>query len=189
MNRKFVALALLAAAGWASAQTLQDIKLEPTSAKVGDEVTLTANFDVSGGLNCNVRVEFGDGAQQNVAVNQAKDAVTVLTHRYDKAGEFTVTVKPVSKMPLFKCLGNTRTATVTVAAAATAAPPAKTAAAATAPQCPAGWKLDTKSVNKKTGAFTCHAKAGTAIPDGRLACPGKLGYFENSKKGQLGCRP
>jgi hypothetical protein len=67
---------------------------------------------------------------------------------------------------------------------ATAAP-----AAAAAPACPEGWKLDKKSVSKKTGAFTCTAKAGTAAPAGKLACAGTLGYFENTKKGQLGCRP
>jgi hypothetical protein len=187
MNRKFIALAWLAAAGWASAQTLQGIKVEPASARVGDEVTLTANFDVSGGLNCNVRIEFGDGAQQNVAINQLKDATTVLRHRYDKAGNYTASVKPVTRLPLFKCLGDIKTASVVVAAAADK--PVAPTAAAEAPQCPAGWKLDARSVNKKTGAFTCSAKAGTTAPSGKLACPGDLGYFENVKKGQLGCRP
>jgi hypothetical protein len=43
-------------------------------------------------------------------------------------------------------------------------------------------------VNKKTQAFTCTAKAGTKIPEPKLACPGDLTYFDNSKKGQLGCR-
>ena len=32
------------------------------------------------------------------------------------------------------------------------------------------------------------AKAGTATPDKKPACPGDLTYFENSKKGQMGCR-
>ena len=58
----------------------------------------------------------------------------------------------------------------------------------TMPQCPPGWALDAKSMVKKSGAFTCRAKAGTAAPEGKLACPGELGYFENRKKGQLGCR-
>ena len=36
---------------------------------------------------------------------------------------------------------------------------------------------------------TCTAKAGTAAPASHAACPGSLSYFENSKKGQLGCKP
>ena len=50
-------------------------------------------------------------------------------------------------------------------------------------------ELDKKSVNKKTGAYTCTAKAGTAAPASHAACPGSLSYFENSKKGHLGCKP
>jgi hypothetical protein len=48
--------------------------------------------------------------------------------------------------------------------------------------------LAAKSVNKKTGAFNCSAKPGTALPDKKLTCPGDTGYFENAKKGSLGCR-
>ena len=190
MKSFFAALLLSTTALLVSAQTLQGITLEPANARVGDEVTLTARFDVSNGLNCNVRVEYGDGAQQNVAINQVKDATMVLRHRYSKPGSYTVAVLPVTKMPLFKCLGADQQAGVTVLAAAapTTTAQAKPAMPA-APACPAGWKLDTQSVVKKTGAFTCRAKVGTAAPEGKLVCPGDLGYFENSKKGQLGCRP
>ena len=62
-------------------------------------------------------------------------------------------------------------------------------AVASGPKCPEGWKLAARSVNKKSGAFACSAKAGTAAPAQRLECPGSLTYFENTKKGQLGCRP
>ena len=61
--------------------------------------------------------------------------------------------------------------------------------AAAGPACPEGWKLNAKSVVRKTGAYTCTAKAGTAVPDKKPACPGELTYFENGKKGLLGCRP
>lgn len=193
MKSFLVALALSATVLSAPAQTLQGIQLEPAGAKVGDEVTLTARFDVSNGLNCNVRIEYGDGAQQNVAINQEKDATMVLKHRYDKPGNYTVSVRPVTKMPVLKCMGaelkaNVAVAAVAAAAPAPAAPKAAAAPAAAAPQCPSGWTLDAKSVVKKSGAFTCRAKAGTAAPEGKLACPGDLGYFENTKKGQLGCR-
>lgn len=33
------------------------------------------------------------------------------------------------------------------------------------------------------------AKAGTAVPEKKVSCPGDLTYFENGKKGQLGCKP
>ena len=69
------------------------------------------------------------------------------------------------------------------------APAPAGAAAAAAPSCPEGWKLNAKSVNKKSGAYTCTAKAGTAAPASHAACPGSLSYFENSKKGQLGSKP
>lgn len=189
MKSLLVALALSATALSASAQTLQGIQVEPANAKPGDEVTLTARFDVSSGQNCNVRIEYGDGAQQNVAVNQEKDATMVFKHRYDKPGNYTVSVRPVTKLPVLKCLGAEQKASVAVAAAAAPAgmkrmvvPPE------TRPQCPPGWTLDARSVAKKSGAFTCRAQAGTAAPEGKLACPGALGYFENAKKGQLGCR-
>jgi hypothetical protein len=87
-------------------------------------------------------------------------------------------------MPMLKCVGKNQVAMLKVeAAAATAAPAAK------AHTCPDGWKLDAKSVSKKTGGFTCTAKAGTALPSAKLDCAAPLGYFENKSKGQLGCRP
>lgn len=82
-------------------------------------------------------------------------------------------------------------ASAAVASAAVAAKPAAsaaTAAAAASSACPAGWTLNAKSVNKKTKAFTCTAKAGTAAPDKKLNCEGDTGYFENTKKGIIGCR-
>jgi PKD domain len=178
----FAALAFAALP--AAAQTLQSVKAEPASAKPGEPVTITAAFDISNGLNCNVRFHFGDGASQDQKVNQEKDANLSVQHSYAKPGSYTVKVQPRIAMPAFKCLGKDQTAVVTVAAPAAA--PA--AAGPAAPSCPAGWALQAKSVNKKTGAYTCAAKAGTAAPAARPACPGSLTYFENTKKGQLGCR-
>ena len=74
-----------------------------------------------------------------------------------------------------------------VATASVAAPSA--AAAAPKPTlCPDGWTLVKPGQNAKTKAFSCSAKAGAKIPEPRLNCPGDLTYFENIKKGQLGCR-
>jgi hypothetical protein len=184
--RRLIACAIVFAAAPLAAQTLQSVKVEPATAEPGKPVTITAAFDISNGLNCNVRINFGDGASQDQKINQEKDANLAVLHTYAKAGTYTVKVEPKTKLPALKCLGKNQEAVVKVVAPA---PAATAAAAAAAPGCPEGWKLDKKSVNKKTGAYTCTAKAGTAAPASHAACPGSLSYFENTKKGQLGCKP
>jgi hypothetical protein len=115
---------------------------------------------------------------------------------YDKPGTYTLSMggRHVESHP--NCGGGDKFATVTVtegakpaAPVAAAAVPTKPAAAAPAVgACAAPWKLSGK-VNAKTGAYTCVAKAKTALPDPKPMCPGDLTYFENAKKGQFGCRP
>jgi len=88
-----------------------------------------------------------------------------------------------------KCLGEDQHATLEVVAKPEAPKPVAAAKpAAPASVCPTGWALTKAGVAKKTGAFTCTAKAGTAIPEPKVTCPGDLTYFDNAKKGQLGCR-
>ena len=100
-------------------------------------------------------------------------------------------IEPKRVTSHLKCSGKNLTAAYKVVAAPVAAAPAGTASAAVkaGPTCPEGWKLDAKSVNKKTGAYGCTAKAGTALPEKKPVCPGDLTYSENSKKGMLGCKP
>ena len=180
--RLLTAAAIVIASAPLAAQTLQSVKVDPATAEPGKPVTITAAFDISNGLNCNVRINFGDGASQDQKVNQEKDANLSVQHSYAKAGSYTVKVEPKTKLPALKCLGKNQEAVVKVVAPAPAG-------AAAAPSCPEGWKLSAKSVNKKSGAYTCTAKAGTAAPASHAACPGSLSYFENIKKGQLGCKP
>ncbi len=185
-------LALSGLALAAQAQTLTAAKISPAEIKPGEVATLTADFEATGALNCNVRINFGDGQSQNYKINQAKDVPLVVPHTYAKAGTYTVVVEPKTAMPMFKCTGKNQTAVVkvvapAVVAAAAAAVPAPGVASVS--KCPDGWTISAKSVNKKTGAFTCTAKANTAAPAAKLACPNGLEYFESSKKGQLGCRP
>lgn len=174
-----ILLALSAAT--AGAQTLAGIKVEPATAKVGEPVQITVSFENADAPNCNVRVHFGDGKNRDHKVNQAKDVPLVRSYTYAKAGEYTVKAEGKTALPMLKCTGANQTALVKVVAAAPAV--------AKAPTCPAGWKLDAKSVNKKTGAYTCGAKAGTAAPAARPDCPAPLAYFENKTRGQFGCRP
>lgn len=178
--------ALIAAA--AQAQTLLDAKVEPARAQPGQSVKLTANFGNADNPNCGVRVNWGDGQTQYVKINQTKDVPLVAQHSYAKPGSYTVMVEPKTQGISLKCVGTSQQAALTVVAPP---PPAAASgvAAAVGPSCPRGWKLDAKSVNKKTGAYTCSAKAGTAAPSPEPQCPGALTYFHNAKRGQLGCRP
>jgi hypothetical protein len=171
----------------AGAQTLSGVKLEPAVATAGQEVRITGTFDSAGNSNCNLRVEFGDGKNKNFKINQEKDVPLVTTHVYAKPGDYKVSILPRTAMPMLKCKGADQSAMLKVQAPAVAAtaPATKTAG----PSCPDGWKLSAASVNKKSGAYTCSAKPGTALPAAKLECPAALGYFENKSKGQLGCRP
>ena len=191
MNRLLAIAAVSALCTAAAAQTLSGIKLEPATVKVGEPVKITGTFDNADNPNCNVRVNFGDGPTQNFKINQAKDVPLVATHTYATPGAYKVAIEPRTVMPMLKCIGKDQSAMVTVMAptAVVAAAPAGKAPAAAPTNCPAGWKLDAKSVNKKSGAFTCGAKIGAPLPAAKLDCAAPLGYFENKFKGQLGCRP
>ncbi|HUN68665.1 MAG TPA: hypothetical protein VMU46_07700 [Burkholderiales bacterium] len=176
----------------AHAQFVTSVKAEPAQIQAGQETKITVDFDKPE-PNCGLRLHFGDGVTRDFKINQKKDVPLVVTYKYDKAGEFRVMTEPKREGMLGGCGRKNMETFVKVAAApAAAAPAAAKAAPAKAamaePTCPEGWTLDRKSFNKKTGAFTCTAKAGTKPPAGKLECPGDLGYFENSKKGQLGCR-
>jgi hypothetical protein len=190
-----VLMAMAMAAGPSLAQTLKSVKVEPAATAPGQAVTVTAQLELTENPNCGLHVHFGDGVSSTFKINQAKDATIVVKHSYAKAGSYTVMVEPKRVGSVLKCTGDNQKAMVSVAAAqvpagATAAVvAAPAAAAAVASSCPDGWKLAAKSVNKKTGAFECTAKGGTAAPAKRLECPGSLTYFENTKTGRLGCRP
>lgn len=186
MKIRLHALLLCALPGLAAAQALTGVTAEPKDVRVGQPVTITSTFDNIDNPNCGLRLQFGDGQQTDYKINQPKDIPLVVTHTYDKPGSFEIMAEPKRNGMILGCTGKNQRIKVNVAAAASA--PAASAAAS-GPGCPDGWKLDGKSVNKKTGAFTCAAKAGTAAPANKLACPGDLGYFENAKKGQLGCKP
>ena len=183
----FALVALLPVA--APAQTLTGVKVEPAQITAGETVKVTVNFDVESAINCGLRIHFGDGNPVDYKINQKKDVPLVTPRTYSKPGDYQIIAEPKTVMPIMKCLGKNQVTTLKVVAAAAPAEkkggkPARTAKAS--PQCPDGWTLDKKSV-KKSGAYTCRAPSGT--PAVKLACPADLGYFENVKKGQIGCRP
>ena len=198
MKRALLAVslgALLPAA--AHAQFVTGIKLEPPQIQAGQETKITVNFNTPT-PNCGLRLHFGDGVTRDFKINQRKDVPLVVTYKYDKAGEFRVMTEPKREGMMAACGRKNEEAFIKVAAAPAAAAPAAAAkapahkaapakAAAVAPQCPGGWALDKASV-RKNGAYTCKAQAGAKLPQARGNCPGDLTYFENEKKGVLGCR-
>ena len=196
------AFALLTTCAAAHAQTVSGIKVEPAQIKAGEASTITVNFELKDDkVNCGMRVLFGDGQQQDIKINQKEDVPLIVKHTYAKAGQYQVKAAPQNMGMTFKCLGKEATAALAVAAPVAVAPapvqnpPARTTAIAPptgktmeGPSCPAGFKLDAKSVNKKTGAFSCAAPKGTAMPVDKLSCPGELAYYESRKTMKVGCK-
>jgi len=172
----------------AHAQFLGAISAAPMSVKVGQPIVITANIDVTNVNYCGFVVEFGDGSVADGVSDVKNQGPFTFSHTYAKPGNYHVALggRNVQNHP--NCGGQERAVDVVVTAAdkpvaAATAMPAATSA------CPDKWKLVPKSSNAKTGAFACSAKPGTALPDAKPVCKGDLTYYENGKKGQLGCRP
>lgn len=187
LSSLFVALALPLAA---HAQEVTSIKVEPAQAEKGKPVKVTAvTTQKEGfGINCGLRINFGDGKSEDFKITKAEMLNLTVEHTYANAGTYEVWTEGKRVTSHLACPGKKQKTSVTITE-----PPKPVAAAASGPGaggpgCPNGWKMQGKP-HKKTGAFTCGAKAGTAAPDAKPACPGDLTYFENTKKGQLGCRP
>lgn len=172
------------------AQTLVSVKVDKPQVIAGQPVQASVAFDVQNSVNCGIRFDWGDGSGEDIKVEDAQKIPLLMNHTYAKAGDYTVAVTPKKVTSRLGCLGKAQSAMVKVSAPAAAVLPAPAVAAATAGAnaCPAGWTLNTKSVNKKTKAFSCIAKPGTAAPEKKLACEGSTGYFENVKKGVIGCQ-
>jgi hypothetical protein len=187
----WISLAVLAAGfgAVAHAQMIGSVSASPGTVKVGEPVTVTAQVEVRGGNYCGFAVFYGDGKNIESYSDDQKPTPFVSTHVYDRPGTYSISMggRHVESHP--NCGGGDKFATVVVTEAAkpAAATPAKPGAGA-ASLCVAPWKLSGK-VNTKTGAYTCVAKANTALPEPKPLCPGDLTYFENTKKGQFGCRP
>jgi hypothetical protein len=208
-------IASLAACFAVNASTfIQGVKVEPAEIKAGQTAKITISGTEGDTVNCGVKLHFGDGTSQDFKLVNKGMLPLVVEHKYDKAGELKVLAEPKKVTSHFKCGGQNQTATLKVVAppapvvapapiakapvvaapvaAAPAAPgaaPVKPAPKATGPACPEGWNLDAKTVNKKTGSYSCTAKVGAKLPDAKLSCAKGLGYYENADKGLIGCRP
>lgn len=192
---KKLLLALSLAATGVSAQTLKDMKLDVAQAQTGQKVTATVGLEAADQANCGMRVKWGDGAMTEIRVQDKTAIPYKATHVYAKPGDYQVVADPQKIKSSLPCIGKGITIALKVVAPAPPPAPIQAATAPTTmakpvrgPSCPDNWKLNPKSVVKKTGAYSCTAKAGTATPDRKPNCPGDLTYYENSKKGMLGCR-
>lgn len=194
INRLIAIAAALALPAGALAQTLTEVKVEPAEIRAGESVKITVNFETERAISCGLRLHLGDGTTIDYKINQQKDLSLTVPHTYAKAGDYRIMAEPKTVGTLLKCNGKNQTTALKVAAPAATAGPAMTPRAAAAlkaaaaAQCPEGWTLDKKSIRNKTGAYTCRAAPGTKLA-GRPSCPGDLTYFENVKKGVMGCRP
>ncbi len=193
---------VLAAAmlGTAHAQFLDGLSVSPASAKAGEPVTITVSMAVLSTSYCGFIVFFGDGSSVDGVVDVQKPPPFVTTHTYAKPGQYSLSVGGRSVESHPNCAGPDKTASVTVTEVVkpvvAAAPPVPAkpaapvkAAPTAATVCAETWKVVPKTFSAKTGAYSCSAKAGTALPKEKSVCPGDLTYFENIKKGQYGCRP
>ncbi len=180
----------------AHAQFIGGLSVNPQSAKAGEPVTVTATIDVTSNNFCGFIVFFGDGTSAE-GVSDAKTPPPYnFSHTYAKAGQYSLSMggRHVQSHP--NCTGTDKMATVTIteapkpvaAAPVAPAPAAKPVVVTAANVCPENWKVVPKSFNAKSGAFSCSAKPGTALPAAKAVCAGDLTYFENAKKGQFGCR-
>lgn len=184
------ALVLAGVAGFAVAGNISGVKIEPANTQVGTQVKVTVSGEDEG--ICGLRVEYGNGDVDVTKMNKGKDDFPrSFMKSFNKAGTYTVVAKGGREGSTFGCNGEAKAQVVVAEApkpAATAAPAAAPAAGAAAPTCPDGYILNSKSVNKKTGAFTCAAKKGATKPEKAIACAAGTEYFATPKGSSLGCR-
>lgn len=153
------------------------LKIEPASARAGQEVKITVSADGEAPSYCGMVVHFGDGSESRnfkIDGNEAKFPVS-FSRTFAKPGTFTVKAEGMKVTTHFPCMGKA-TASVVVEAAAEAAKPA----------CPQGYKMIGKA--GKAGDFSCKGAKGAAAPAKTMACADGLEYFANDKTAQLGCR-
>jgi hypothetical protein len=170
-------------AGTVCAAFAADISMIEASAS---NVTLSGGralvrFAVSGSAesrdHCGYFVEYGDGAAGDSRLIENENGRFSRAHErtFSTPGTYNVRASGRNMKTHSPCNGSASTMVTVLAGAVPAA------AGRTAPTCPEGWMLNEKSVNWRTGAFSCSAK-----PAGELVCGDGLAYYE--RDGLIGCR-
>jgi hypothetical protein len=192
-SRSAFAAGIFLFAACALAGNISGVKIEPANATVGQQVKITVSGEDEG--ICGLRVEYGNGDVDVTKMNAGRDNFPrSFMKAYNKAGTYTVVAKGGKDGSAFGCTGESK-ATVTVSEApkpAAAAPVSGAApgAAKAAPTCPDGFALNSKSVDGKTGAYTCTGSSDAKKPEKGAECPTGTAYFysKNSKGVSLGCK-
>lgn len=182
--QRIAACAALLAAAQAHAGKVTDVRAEPSTIVAGSQAKITVEGEDEN--VCGLRVEYGTGDVDVTKMAIGRDNFPrSFMHTYAQPGTYTIIAKGGRDGHTLGCLGNAKT-TITV----TAPPPGAIAAgAAPYPVCPDGYRLDKRSVNRRTGAFTCGAVVkGAQLPQSGLACPAGTAYFTNTRGNLLGCR-
>jgi hypothetical protein len=186
--RSIAALILAASSSLAMAGNISGVKVEPANATAGTAVKVTVTGEDEG--ICGLRVEYGNGDVDVTKMAKDKDNFPRSFNKtYNKAGTYTIIAKGGRDGAAFGCTGEAKAQVVIAEAPKPAAAPAAGPAAVAAPACPEGYALNAKSVNKKTGAFTCAAKKDSKKPEKALECPAGTEYYaSNAKATTVGCR-
>lgn len=143
----------------------------------------TVRFDVSGRANpsdrCGYFVEYGDGAAGDSRLIDNENGGFTRPHErtFSTPGTYTVRASGKNVKTTAGCNGSASIAVTVLAEAGQRRSDRRSAA----PVCPEGWALNEKSVNWRTGAFSCTAK-----PAQELVCGDGLRYYE--RDGIIGCR-
>lgn len=186
---RLAAGAFLAGGAGAGAALAADIsRIEPSAANVTlDGGKAVVRFAVSGTAassdRCGYFVEYGDGKAGDSRVIDNENGRFTRQHEriFNSPGTYTVRASGRNVKTTAGCNG-AASATVTVLAAAVPTRAERRAERrAAAPACPEGWMLNEKSVNWRTGAFSCAPK-----PTGQLVCGDGLRYY--ARDGIIGCR-
>lgn len=173
--------AAIATTAFAQTGGIGAVKIEPATAKAGQEVKITVSAEGEAPGFCGLRIEFGDSDSRDIKIDgrDSKFPITV-SKTYAKGGTYEVKARGKTVTTHGRCPGEA-SAKVTVEAAAPAAAPV---AKAEGPACPEGYAM--KGKPGKAGDFTCAAGKGAKKPEKVLECKDGLEYFQT--KSSLGCR-
>ncbi|MDB5806467.1 MAG: hypothetical protein JWN73_3789 [Betaproteobacteria bacterium] len=186
MNTKNIRLSLacavaLLAAGVAHAGKVSAVRADTPSIVAGTQAKITVDGDDE--AICGLRLEYGNGDVDVTKMSAGRDMFPrVFVHTYAQPGTFTIVAKGGRDGNTLGCSGNAST-TITVVA------PPPGAISTAWPSCPDGYKLDRRSVSKRSGAFNCTGMKGAQLPPSGIACPAGTAYFTNTRGTLLGCKP
>jgi hypothetical protein len=188
--RVFLPYAMVFWAGICHSQVIETFSLNVATTEVKKPLEAKVVLAAKGATFCGIRISWGDGTSQSKRVNESSELQWVFTHQYLTPGAYTVTVEPDRIGVVPGCEGVKKTEVVSVLPEGGMASRGRfLGRLSNVGLCPTGWSLaNPQPQGWGAGSYLCNAPATTALPETRQECPGDLTYFENAKKGVLGCR-